>query len=752
MASSPQERLESADDDDSDDPYIGLEQDSDATRRFVMEANKFCLSALGDPTLSPRYKRVLQLLESDNRIPFVSKMGCTEDGDDELYNLWKDAKHPRGLWRKTTLSSYETDKPEWKTVLDLDALSKTENTPWLWRGSRVLPRGRDPLSENQRNVTRVLICLSIDGNENETGVVVREFDLLSCEFVQEKESFSMLQPANTRINYRTRDTVYVGSDFGEGSLTIHGFPRTIRLWQRGTDLKDATIIFEGESSDITVAAYINDQRPMGGNIFEVRTRIIGPRVSKHWVKKIKYEQLLNATSGTSDFKELQVPSDAEIDFVGNVLLVTLRSDWSPEKETKFKKGSLIYVNSHKFLKYGPADRIYHVLFEPKGLAVCNDFIVTKQFLILSISECFKLRLEFYKLEKDGNKLRLVYKDEMPEPRTINLRAVDPCDGDKFWLTTSSFTEPQTLWLADASQILTSKSERILKTGTETYIEKKLKSLSSHFDSSNVIVTTNVAKSKDGTAVPYFTIFKKEISGGKRNPTLLQGFGTLNNGLSPSYAALPGLAWIELGGVYVETYIRGARLGDDCQAFRDDIQNAINDFLAVAEDLVSSKVCNPKTLAIRGGSEGSLVVTNAYIRRPDLFAAVSSHSSLIDLKRMAVLGCSDQSNSHLLAKAGSKEWEKCFKEFSPFHNIDRSKKKYPPVLFTTTEIGSTEHPGHSRKMVKKLWNEGLGRKWPAFYFESSQRSATLQEQYAFVTILSYEFLFKKVARSTQTFHD
>jgi hypothetical protein len=77
---------------DSDDPYVGLEQDSCATKRFVKEANKFCLMSLEDPILSPRYQRILKILESDERIPYVSKMGSTENGDDELYNLWRDSK------------------------------------------------------------------------------------------------------------------------------------------------------------------------------------------------------------------------------------------------------------------------------------------------------------------------------------------------------------------------------------------------------------------------------------------------------------------------------------------------------------------------------------------------------------------------------------------------------------------------------------------------------------------------------------
>lgn len=74
-----------------DDAYIGLEQESEATKRFVKEANKFCLTALNDPTQSPIYSKILNMLEADDRIPFVSKMGSV-GGDDELYNLWKDAK------------------------------------------------------------------------------------------------------------------------------------------------------------------------------------------------------------------------------------------------------------------------------------------------------------------------------------------------------------------------------------------------------------------------------------------------------------------------------------------------------------------------------------------------------------------------------------------------------------------------------------------------------------------------------------
>jgi prolyl oligopeptidase PreP (S9A serine peptidase family) len=131
-------------------------------------------------------------------------------------------------------------------------------------------------------------------------------------------------------------------------------------------------------------------------------------------------------------------------------------------------------------------------------------------------------------------------------------------------------------------------------------------------------------------------------------------------------------------------------------------------------------------------------------RPDLFAAVSCVSPVTDLKRADVLGCPDPWKAAAVDFNG----ENSTTLFSPFHNLDKSVKKYPPILFTTVENASVVHPGHSRKMVKRLWNEGLGKKWPTFYFESvSSPQTSVQEQYAFITALAYDFLFKKASKST-----
>lgn len=456
------------------------------------------------------------------------------------------------------MSSYESENPQWTTVLDIDELARKEGTPWVWRGSRVLPRARDPLSLGGKRVTRALISLSRGESD---AVVTREFDLASSSFVTQN-AFN-LPEAKSRANYKSRDVLLVASDFGPGSLTQAGYPRTIREWRRGTELTNAPVVFEGKKSDIAVSAYIDDQRVRGGGIYEVRTRTLSANATKYWVRKIKYEHLLadddplrGNVGDVPDFKELFVPEDCEIDFVGNLLLITLRSNWTPEEGKLYNQGSIIYVNSHKFIKYGPKERIYHELFKPSERVACENYCVTKKFLILSVLENIKSRLEFYKLEKDANKFRMVGADKNSQIRAVNVRSVDPYDGDDFWLTTSGYLEPIALSLGDAS-LMDSQDKKILrKTGSEGYIKKKLKALKSQFDSKDMEVVQYFALSKDGTKIPYFVVMKKGTILDKMNPTLLYGYGGFEVILGPHYVAPTGIAWLERGGVYVEANIRG----------------------------------------------------------------------------------------------------------------------------------------------------------------------------------------------------
>ena len=197
---------------DPDDPYIWLEDvEAEECLNFAKDANKKCLDALGDPTTGPSYKRILEVLESQDRIPHVSCHGRDPTSKERIfYNFWKDQDHPKGILRKTTESEYKKDKPAWTTVLDVDQLAKDDDISWVYKGSRSLPRKRDPLADGL--VTRALLSLSRGGSD---AIFLKEFDFTTQDFVPEGEGFR-LPEAKTRASYKSRDVLLVGSDFGEG--------------------------------------------------------------------------------------------------------------------------------------------------------------------------------------------------------------------------------------------------------------------------------------------------------------------------------------------------------------------------------------------------------------------------------------------------------------------------------------------------------------------------------------------------------
>lgn len=152
--------------------------------------------------------RLLEVLDSNARIPMVSKIG------DHFYNFWRDKEHPKGLWRRTSLDEYRKDKPNWETVIDLDALAASEKENWVWHGA-------DCLKPAYR---RCLVALSRGGAD---ASVIREFDLTDKQFV--KDGFD-LPEAKSNVNWMDSDHVYVATDFGPGSMTKSSYPRIVKEW------------------------------------------------------------------------------------------------------------------------------------------------------------------------------------------------------------------------------------------------------------------------------------------------------------------------------------------------------------------------------------------------------------------------------------------------------------------------------------------------------------------------------------------
>lgn len=518
-----------------EDPYTWLEQvESEESLNFAKAANAKCLEALGDPSGKTTYDRVLAVLESEDRIPYARRYGKNANGEDMVFNFWKDSKNPKGLWRKTTLEDYQSEKPKWEVVLDVDKLAEKDGISWVWKGPTRLPRSRDPMSEDGTRFTRAMLSLSRGGSD---ATHYKEFDLLDGDFV--KDDPFIIPEAKTRASYRSRDVLSVGTDMGEGSLTDSGYPRQVRHWIRGTPLEDAPVVFEGEKTDVACGASISDERVHGGGIYEIQYRSMTFYTSKYWIRKVQYEHLLapndparESIEEPGDFVELDIQDDASIDLLGNMLFITLRSDWQPVPDgPTYKIGSVIYTDPDAFIEKGCAGCEYKILFEPTERTAYEYFTCTKNYLILSTMDNVKSKLDFYKIEDGGRSIRKIGKESEPQIIAASASAMDATEDDQIWYTTSGYLQPTTLSRGDVS----------LVENDEDFVTGEVKSLPPQYDAAGLEVEQRFCKSKDGTEIPYFLIKKKGVEMNGKTPTLLYGYGGFEISLGPKYIASVGIS-------------------------------------------------------------------------------------------------------------------------------------------------------------------------------------------------------------------
>ncbi|GGC81002.1 prolyl oligopeptidase family serine peptidase [Undibacterium terreum] len=628
------------------------------------------------------------VLDSKDRIPAVEKMG------EYYYNFWRDAEHPRGIWRKTTLVEYRKAQPNWETVLDLDALAKAENENWVHKASNC----RHPAYDH------CLIELSRGGAD---AVVVREFDLASKSFV--KDGFS-LPEAKVNIAWRDKDTLFVGTDFGPGSLTDSGYARIVKEWKRGTPLASAKTLLEGEKTDISVAAYSSDH---GGVHHELVSRGVTFYTSENYLIE------------GGKLKKLAVPERSSINFFGKQLIVSLREPWTAGGKT-YASGSLLAIDFARFQK---GDRNFAVLFEPSDRTSLTGLDITRNYVLVQSLDNVKGKLVEWKLERgkwsiERNKW-VSRQVNLPTLGQVNISALDPQKTDDYTLSYSDYLTPSVYVLAHAGS-----DER-----------EQLKSTPAFFDASPYVTTQNEATSKDGTKIPYFVVRRKDSKDDGSNPTLLYGYGGFQISLTPSYSGGIGKAWLEKGGIYVVANIRGGgEFGPRWHqaALKENRQRAYDDFAAVAEDLIARKITSTRHLGAMGGSNGGLLAGVMLTQRPDLFNAVVSQVPLLDMQRYNKLlaGASwmgEYGNPDVPA-----EWS-YIQRYSPYQNV-KAEVKYPNVLFITSTRDDRVHPGHARKMAAKMLEQGHQNVWYYENIEGGHGGAANNAQRADMSAITYTFLW------------
>jgi prolyl oligopeptidase len=670
-----------------DDSYLWLEDvTGEKALEFVKAQNAVSVKELqARPEFEPIRATTLSILNDKRNIPGVNKLG------DHLYNFWRDEKNPRGLWRRTTLAEYRKAEPVWETVLDLDALAKAENENWVWAGSTCLTPPQYPFK-----------CMLMFSRGGADAKVVREFDPVTKSFV--KDGFN-LPEAKSEVTWRTPDELYVGTDFGPGSLTDSGYPRVVKRWKRGTPLASAVTVFEGQQTDVAAGAWVDHTKGFFREGFSRSPDFFtNETFLMHAGKAVKIE----------------VPADANPSPFREWLTVTLRTDWTVGGKT-YKSGALLVTKLDAFLA---GKRDFEVLFEPGPRTSLQSVSTTLTALVLNISDQVISRIVEVKPGASGWVRREM---KLPGKGTAQAYAVDSDGSDDLWLRYVDFLTPDALYLTALGQ------DPI----------KPIKQRPGYWDASKFSVQQLEAVSPDGTKIPYFIVARKDIRLDGNNPTLLYGYGGFEVSMEPYYSGSLGTSWLERGGVFLLANIRGGgEFGPAWHqaALKGKRQNAYDDFAAVAKDAIERKITSPRHLGIEGGSNGGLLVATVLVQHPELFKAVVCQVPLTDMRRYNKL----LAGASWMAEYGNpdipEEWA-WLSKYSPFQNV-KAGVKYPRVLFDTSTRDDRVHPGHARKMFAKMQAQGHD----VLYFENVEGGhggAADNDQRAKLLALEYTFLLNEL---------
>ncbi|WP_217705765.1 prolyl oligopeptidase family serine peptidase [Peristeroidobacter soli] len=637
------------------------------------------------PEFPAVFARLQSIGNSSERIPAVELIGA------HLYNYWRDASHPKGLWRRTSLAEYRKASPQWDAVLDLDALAALESENWVWNSARCLPGGGD----------RCLVQLSRGGTD---AVVSREFDLSTRTFV--RDGFA-LPEAKSHVEWRDRDTLFVATDIGPGSLTDSGYPRIVKRWRRGTPLSAAEIVLEASTAEVRAFAY----------------RTFWPGFEREFaVQSLTLSHSKLFTNTAQGWRQLALPLDAITEQYQDQLLIQLRTEWQVAGE-RFPAGALLAVNLDAFMKGEPR---FEVLFTPAPRSALTEFAMTRDHVVLRELENLSNRL--YVLSREQGQWQR-HRLPVPEFGELWLAALDPFSSNEFFVSHSGFLQPGSLQLGNAERMSL----------------EPLKQLPDFFSTDGLEIGQFEAVSADGTHVPYFQVSRRGLKLDGRNPTLIYAYGGFGITQLPDYDANIGAAWLERGGVYVLANIRGgAEFGPAWheRATKQHKQRSYDDLISVAENLVRRNVTSPPHLGVMGVSNGGLLAGVMLTQRPDLFGAIVSRVPLLDMRRYHRLLAGASWMSEYGNPDEPQDW-RYISQYSPYQNL-RRQTRYPRTLLITSTRDDRVHPAHARKMAARMESQGHR----VLYYENTEgghMGAADNRQRAYMNALTYVFLFDELSR-------
>jgi prolyl oligopeptidase len=676
----------------TDDPYLWLEDvQGDKPLAWVRERNARAEAEFkADPRYEPLRRNLLSILDSSDRIPYVTRMG------EHYYNFWRDERNPRGIWRRTTLDEYRSRYPRWEELLNLDALADKEQQNWVWKGAECLrpESAKEPY-------WHCVIALSRGGAD---ATVLREFDLVDKRLVLGLEAF-VLGEGKQEIAWKDANTVWVMSEFGPGTATTSGYPRQVREWKRGGFASTSPVVFEGQPTDVSVGAF--SERESG-------------KRRDWWQRDIAFWNSEYHVGVDGKPVKLDIPADAQPIPFADWLLVRTRTPWTAGGR-EYPGGALLAIRFDDFMQ---GKRQFELLYQPGPRASLGEVQTTRGAVLLT--ELDNVRGRLWELRPGAQGWQ---RTAVPLPDNAQVDILDTYWADDgYFYTVQDFITPTSL---------------LLRTAGSTAPATALKSMPRFFNAEGLETRQFEAVSKDGTKIPYFVVMKKGAVLDGRAPTLLYGYGGFDHAQLPRYSPAFGKGWLEPGGVLAVANLRGGgEFGPEWHrsAQKENKQRTWDDMAAVAEDLIKRGITSPAHLGIMGGSQGGLLVTATMTQRPELFGAVVAQVPLADMLRYHKL----LAGASWMAEYGDpdKPEERAYiAKYSPYQNLKKDAK-YPRIFLVTSTRDDRVHPAHARKMAARMSEQGHD----VLYFENIEGghgAAADNAQAARMWAQAFSFLWKQL---------
>jgi len=401
--------------------------------------------------------------------------------------------------------------------------------------------------------------------------------------------------------------------------------------------------------------------------------------------KYLFISVANATSGNKLFvKDLSNPKSS---------LVTITNNFDGDTGFVNNQGTTLFLETNI---NAPNGRLVKVDFKNPQPEHWQDVIPeTKN--VLSITTAGKYLFAKYMVDALSHVKQYDYEGKLI--REVKLPSIGSAGGfyakkdeTHTYFSFTNYAYPTQIYKMD------------LATGaTELYWKPAIAFDATHYESKQVFYT-----SKDGTKIPMMITYKKGIELNGKNPTLLYGYGGFNISLMPTFG-VANAVWLELGGVYAVPNLRGG--GEYGKQWHDagtkmQKQNVFDDFISAAEYLIKEKYTSPQYLAIRGGSNGGLLVGATMLQRPDLFKVALPAVGVLDMLRYHTFTAGAGWAYDYGTSDDSKEMFEYLKAYSPLHNVKQGVA-YPATLITTGDHDDRVVPAHSFKFAAELQAKQTG---------------------------------------------